>query len=330
MNGDTPSPGPDRISAWPIGLFAAVMGLFGLTLAIQASLVTLGQPVSLSWPVVGLALAALVLVAGGYVVKWRRSADAVIADWADPLRLVFFPAASISLLLAATALTPLLPGLARGLWILGAGMQAALSLAVLSAWTGPREFKLAQISPAWFIPAVGNIVAPVAGAHLGFEVVSWFFLAAGLVFWISLLPLVLLRLVTLGPPPAPLRPTLAILVAPPSVAALAWISLTRQTDEVALVFLGIAMTFALLVAVRIPAFLRLPFGIPAWAMTFPTAALAIACMRIGAGLSVPMLTSTGLFLTAALLVLEIWLVIRTVAAARSGGLFQHPPAAALP
>ncbi|MCA8882970.1 MAG: SLAC1 anion channel family protein [Rhodobacteraceae bacterium] len=315
----------DRIRSWPIGLFGMVMGLFGMALAVQASLAALGQDPQFSWPFVALALTGLVVVGTGYGLKAQRNAAAVAADWQDPLRLVFFPAMSISVMLAATALLPLTPGAARVLWILGAGMQAALSLAVLSAWTGPRDFALAQLTPAWFIPAVGNIVAPIAGARLGFDTVSWVFLAAGLIFWIALLPLVFLRLVTLGPPPAPMRPTLAILAAPPSVGALAWMALTGDPDQVALVLMGIGLTFGLLVAVRMPAFLRLPFGLPSWSLTFPMAALAIASLRIGTGLGVPALAFLGLGLTGALIVLAAWLLLRTLAAGQNGRLFQHPP-----
>lgn len=329
----TPNTDPaliNPVASWPIGLFAMVMGLFGLTLSVQAALHVTGNPVALSWPFLALALVGLGVVSIGYGAKLLHHRDKVLADWNDPLRLIFFPAASIALMLAATALLPVLPGLARPVWILGALLQAGLSLAVLSAWTGEREFQLAQISPAWFIPAVGNIVAPIAGARLGYMDVSWIFFASGLVFWVALLPLTILRLVTLGPPPPPLRPTLAVLVAPPSVGALAWMSLTGGADHFAAILTGMGITFALLVAVRLPIYLRLPFGIPLWALTFPWAALSVACLRLGDAGGRFAFVGIGIALTLGLVVLVLWLLLRTIRAGLDGRLFLHPPAAPKP
>ncbi|WP_193139175.1 MULTISPECIES: SLAC1 anion channel family protein [unclassified Meridianimarinicoccus] len=322
-----PAPPVDRPARWPIGLFPAVMGLFGLSLAVQASLAAMGASPALSWPFVLLGLAGLMVAVGGYGRKFLRHRAAVVADWNTPLNLVFFPAIAIATMLAGTALVPLLPGLARWIWILGAVAQAGLSLGVLSAWTGQREFQLAQVSPAWFIPAVGNIVAPIGGGQLGFEMISWVFMAAGLAFWLMLLPLVFLRLLTLGPPPAPLRPTLAILVAPPSVGAAAWMSVTGTVDTVAVILLGMGLSFALLVAVRMPIYLKQPFGLPHWGLTFPWAALAAACIRIGSSLEVPALVWLGNGLTLALAGLIAWLLVQTGRAFRDGRLFAVPPAA---
>ena len=148
-----------------------------------------------------------------------------MAEWMHPVRKAFFPAISISLLLIAVALSAWSPGLARLVWLVGAVLQVALMLGVISGWIGHNPFQTLHISPAWFIPAVGNVVAPLAGVPLGFVEFSWFFFSAGMIFWMVLLTLVMNRLIFHDPLPGKLMPTLTILIAPPAVGFLAWVNL---------------------------------------------------------------------------------------------------------
>ncbi len=123
---------------------------------------------------------------------------------------------------------------------------------LLRTGSGNRAFQTIHISPAWFIPAVGNVVAPIAGVGLGFPETSWVFFAAGLIFWIVLLVLVMNRLIFHDPLPGRMVPTLAILIAPPAVGFLAWLQLNggvldgfaRLLYAATLVFLGLALTQA--------------------------------------------------------------------------------------
>lgn len=81
-----------------------------------------------------------------------------------------------------------------------------------------------HVTPAWFIPVVGMVAAPLAGVTFGPIEVSWFFFSAGLVFWAALLPMVLTRLFIHDQPvPGQLLPTLAVLIAPPAVAFLSYL-----------------------------------------------------------------------------------------------------------
>ncbi len=280
---DLPEPPAEpRLAHLPISFFAAVMGLAGLALALHAGEAALGLP---GWPAraaLGATMAAFAGIAALYAMKAARHPAAVAAEWHHPVKLAFFPAITISLLLLATALAPHAEGAARALWLAGVAGQGALTLAVVSGWIGRRPFQPMHISPAWFIPAVGNVVVPVAGVPMGYAELSWLFFSAGLVFWIVLLTLVMNRLIFHDPLPGRLLPTLVILVAPPAVAFLAWVQLTGSGDGPAgRILLNTAYVFAAVVALQVPALARLPFALSFWALSFPLAALAIASMRFG-------------------------------------------------
>ena len=314
---------PGRLAHFPVAFFTVVMGLSGFTLALAEGEAALGLTRAISTGVYLFTLVIFAVIAGAYALKALRHPGAVRAEWDHPVKLSFFPAIPISLLLLAVATLPWQAALAEGLWLLGAGLQAVLMLAVISGWIGTRSFLQGHLTPAWFIPAVGNVVAPVAGAQLGYTELSWFFLSVGLIFWVVLLALVMNRLIFHDPIPERLQPTLVILIAPPAVGFLAWSALAGGLDPFGRVLINGAYLFVLVVAVQMPAILRLPFALSFWALSFPVAAVTIASFRYAALADTPLHRLIGLVLLVILAVTLAALLLRTWQAVRSGALF-HP------
>lgn len=275
MSDAVPTALPTRLEHFPISFFGVPMGLFGLTLALHAGGWGRASVVA-GW----LSLAVLLTLAAFYAAKALRHPQGIAAEWNHPVRLAFFPATSISVLLLAVFLRDIAPGPAEAVWALGAAAQGLLTLIVITTWISHRAFGPGQLSPAWFIPAVGNVVVPLAGVPLGHPEISWYFFSVGLILWIVLLTLVFNRLIFHDPLPGKLRPTLVILIAPPAVAFLAWMQLDGGViDPAARILLNAGYFFALLVAFQVPALLRLPFALSFWALSFPLAAVTTASFR---------------------------------------------------
>lgn len=315
---DTVATDRSRLAHFPITFFATSMGMMGLTLALRAGEAAFGLGHGASMAVLALSGLLFCLVILGYGLKALRHPHEVVAEWRHPVRIAFFPAMSISLLLFATALVDLAPAAAHGLWAVGAALQGALALAVVSAWIGHRPFQPGMITPAWFIPAVGNVIVPLAGARLGHVEISWLFFSSGLVFWVVLLTLVMNRLMFHDPLPGRMLPTLMILVAPPAVAFVAWLRLAGEPGPFGHFLLSTAYVFALLVATQAGRLRQLPFALSWWALSFPLAALAIASFGYAhAAASAPhrMIGAGLLFLLVAVVAV---LVLRTAAAIRDG------------
>jgi tellurite resistance protein len=203
---------------------------------------------------------------------------------------------------------------ATGLWVIGAVGQGGLTLAVVANWIGHRTFQTIHIGPAWFIPAVGNVVVPVAGAVLGFSEISWLFFSAGLVFWVILLTLVMNRLIFHDPLPARLLPTLVILIAPPAVAFIAYVRLTGDIDAFARILINSGYVFAAVVATQFGKFARLPFALSWWALSFPVAALTIASFLYAHETGSAAHEFIAGFLLAALVVIVLVLLYKTARA----------------
>lgn len=270
--------GAQRLSHFPVTFFAVAMGLMGLVLALHGAGRTLAWAAVLGQGVFYAAAVIFVAIGAVYLLKLLRYPAAVRAEWNHPVKLAFFPAMTVALLLTATACLGEYPSLARALWILGTVGQGILTIAVISGWISHRSFEVAHLTPAWFIPAVGNVIVPIAGAQMGYNEISWLFFSGGIVFWIVLLTLVMNRLVFHNPIPARLFPTLAILIAPPAVAFVAYYQLVGQVDPFARILLNTAYVFAVLMLVQVPKLLALPFALSWWALSFPVAGLTIASL----------------------------------------------------
>ena len=197
-------------------------------------------------------------------------------------------------------------------------LQAVLTIAVITGWIGARSFMHGQLNPAWFIPAVGNVIVPIAGVPLGYVELSWYFMSVGLIFWIVLLTLVVNRLIFHDPLPGRLQPTLVILIAPPAVAFVAWIRLVGGIDAFAHLLLNSAYFFTLIVAVQLPRIVKLPFAMSFWALSFPFAAVTIASFVYADAVGSAAHRVIGAGLLAVLVVVIVALVVRTLRAMRAG------------
>jgi tellurite resistance protein len=266
----------------PVTLFASVMGLGGLSLAWRHAGKVWDLP---QWPAMTfLALATMAFLVIGmlYALKWARHPAPARAELRDPVRMTFAPTLTISMLVLATAGQDVAPALASALWWVGALGHLAATLAVLSVWFSRPDIGLGAVTPAWFIPVVGNVITPLAAAQLGSVELAWFTFGVGVVFWLGLLPLVLQRVLLHDPPlPAKLLPTIAIFIAPPAVVMLSWQALTGVPDgPVVRILYSAAMVFVLLLWAQVPRLRSLAFALPWWAYTFPLAAASAAAISM--------------------------------------------------
>lgn len=305
-----------RLEHFPITFFATVMGMLGLTLALHAAEHSFQLGSALSMTALGVSVLMLATVALVYAAKMLRHPQAVKWEWNHPVRLAFFPTISISILLLSIAALGHWPGLAHALWLIGVVLQGALFLIVVSSWITHEKYKHPHLSPAWFIPAVGNVVVPVAGAQLGYTELSWLFFSAGLIFWVILLTLVMNRLTFHDPLPGRLQPTLVILIAPPAVAFIAWVRLTGEVGAFGHILLDTGYVFAAIVATQMPRILRLPFALSFWALSFPLAAVTISSFLYAQKSGSEPHKMLGTALLALLVVTILALVLRTLTAIR--------------
>lgn len=274
----TPSPGSGFAATMPLPLFASVMGTCGLGLVWHVVEHRWQLPPVVSASLTALAAVLLVVLLVSYGFKALRYPERVLKELRNPVRINFLPAVSINLILLGILSRPWLEMASNALWMIGAALQLVLTITIVTIWLN-SERPPNSLNPAWFIPAVGNILIPVASVPAGYLMTGWFFFSVGLFYWIILGTIVFYRLVIGDALEKPMRPTLAILMAPPAVAFLAWLQLGDGLGGVGMVLYFIALLNFLLLIPQVPGFLKLPFFPSWWAYTFPLAAFTVATFR---------------------------------------------------
>jgi tellurite resistance protein len=312
--------------------YSLVMGLCGLSLAWHRATPLMGEMAGAAALVIG-ALAALVFVvlAVATVARMQRYPEAWAEDLRHPVRHPFVAAMPISLILLATVSVALRgpDALAQGLWWVGSLSQLWVTVWVLSRWWRGNQvggLQWATVTPALFIPIVGNVLVPLAGVPLGHTEWATAQFGIGLLFWPVVLVMLLVRVAVAGLWPERLRPAVFILIAPPAVIGLAALQLGAPVG-VAWGLWGVALFSFLWAGSQARAIAGQPFAVPHWGLSFPLAAFAALTLRLATPGS--MLAVLGPVLLALATLLVCVLVLGTVRGLREGNLLAPEPVAAI-
>ena len=265
----------ERIQFFPITLFAVVMGLAGLAIAYEKAHHLLGLPKLPFLLLLGISSLLFLNNVIVYAIKAVQFPDEVKAEFFHPIRMNFFPAVSISLLLLGIAYYSSYPMVAISLWFIGTALHTLLTLYIFSYWIR-NNFEIIHSNPAWFIPIVGNVIIPIVGVDiLGSEAMVFYF-SVGIFFWLVLFTVVLYRIIFHHQLPEKFLPTLFILIAPPAVGFVSYLRITMNYDFFAIFLLDIGYFFTLLLFFMGRSFVRIRYFVSWWAFTFPLDAITIA------------------------------------------------------
>ncbi len=295
----------------PASHFGMVLGLAGLGQAWRAATRLWALP-----PLVGetiLAVAGLtwaVLIAG-YAWQAVRRFEQVQAECLHPVQGGTPALVSAATSLVAMAAQPYSMTLAWMLAIVSIAWHLGFSLWHTGMlWQGGRNAQ--DTLPTVYLPTVaGNFTSAAVLGSLGHPDWGWLFLGAGLFSWVALESLVIQRLWHPTTLPAPQRPLIGIQLAPPTVCAMAWLTLSSgSADHWILMLWGYGL-FQLLLGLRLAAWLRAQPFVPAyWAYTFGVDAASVTSLKLAhAGVGSAQALALPVFIGANLLI--GYLVLRT-------------------
>lgn len=336
MNPRSPTPLKFLFPGW----YAIVMGLCGLALAFHRAAAVMGDGAGAAGLVIGLlALGVFIALAIATLLRGQRYPQAWAEDRKHPVRHTFIATLPIALLLLATVAVASglhagsLRVLVDGLWWLGAVTQLWVTWWVLARWLRPvgagGGLPWPSVTPALFIPVVGNVLAPLAGWPLGHSELAAAQFGVGLLFWPVVMILLVMRIATQGLWPERLLPTTFIVIAPPAVVGLALLQMGAPT-LLAWGLWGMALFSLAWVATLLRRIGALPFGLPHWAMSFPLAALSALTLRLGeATPAATAMAPIGIALLAGTALIVAALSLATVRGLRDGSLLAPEPVAPL-
>ncbi|MCD4705785.1 SLAC1 anion channel family protein [bacterium] len=266
----------NRLKNFPISFFAVVLGLVGFTLVLQKLEPLLGFLFNIYTYALYFTLAMFLIISLIYIAKIIKYPQEIKKEFFHPIKINFFPLlAKIFLILSVIYLNVDMV-YSKNFWIIGVILQFIFSIVILSIWIRHSKFEFHHLSPAWFIPIVGNVIVPIAGVAHGFIEISWFFFSIGIVMWITLFIIVFNRIIFHNPIPDKLVPTFFILFAPPAIAFIAYVKLAGAMDSFARVLYYISLFLFVLIFAQFNMFSKIKFYLSWWAYSFPMAAITVA------------------------------------------------------
>ncbi len=318
---------PSAILNMPVILFASVLGVIGLGLAWREANYTFGVPGFIGETIIGFGAGLYVAILTLYILKIVKARDRVKAEYEDDVSINFLPTITIGLMLVGIGAGPHLPGLGEVLWAIGAIGNVIMTLYVVTGSWFARDHRLERVTPAWFIPVIGNIIAPIGGSQFLYMDASWMLYGISVFFWLILTAIVFNRLMFHEPMAAASRPTMFILLAPPSLAFTAYVLLNGgYVDNFGQMLFGIALLTALLLATRVKDYLKLPFSLSWWAFTFPMDALAIAALLYHQHTYSPLTAGLAILCLGVTTIIVSIVTVKTFIAASRGEILRPRPA----
>jgi tellurite resistance protein len=296
----------------PPAVFPAIMGLFGLGLALRRGAEVIGYPVAIAEIALGAISLLWVFATLGYAAKLSQRPSVIMEDLAILPGRAGLAAMSLGLFLLAATLLPYSADAALGLALLGLGLHAVLAgLIIVALAKGPAEGRI--VTPVWHLSFVGFIIAAVTLAPLGYvtlaKAIFWATAVVAAGIWaVSILQLIK-RI-----PPAPLRPLLAIHLAPASL--LGTVAILLDMPQIAVGFALIGGVIVLSMAVAARWITEAGFSALWGAFTFPVAAYASLLLLLAAAMgaqsawvwagSLCLFAAIGIVPSIALKVLQAW------------------------
>jgi tellurite resistance protein len=271
---------PRLLTSVPVAFFGIVLGIAGFGGAwTQASHI---WPVSSSiGAALGLmALAVWMLLTVLYLAKWLLSREQALAEFRHPIQCCFVALWPISGALVAAPLRFWLPRASALLAFIS--IAGALLFGIFrqgGLWQGGRD--PTTTTPALYLPTVAaSLISTIVLSSFGYFSLAGLLFGIGVFSWLAIESVILHRLLVVGELSPALRPTLGIQLAPPSVACVAYESISQgPPDLLTQALIGYAL-FQLLLLGRLTSWIRRqPFNASYWAFAFGASALPTAMIQ---------------------------------------------------
>lgn len=265
----------------PASFFGMPLGVLALGIAWQAAANVWALPHQIGATLVWFGSALWVLLFVLYIAKWVRQRAAAEAEFDHPVQCCFVGLAGVVASLASIGLEPYVPTVSLVMFILGATWTVVFAVYRTGRlWMGGRKPE-ATTAVLYLPTGAGSFVSASAAVAHGHMEWGQLFFGAGLFAWLAIESVLLHRLYTAEPMPAALRPTLGIQLAPPAVAAVAYLNVgSGLPDLFAHALMGYALLQALVLIGLWPWLRAAGASAGWWGFSFGAAALPTAAIKL--------------------------------------------------
>ncbi|MES1221529.1 MAG: C4-dicarboxylate ABC transporter, partial [Bacteroidota bacterium] len=168
------------------------------------------------------------------------------------------------------------------IWLSGVLLIFLFAWFVLHKWMGKQQLP-ENAMPVWVLPVTGTLNVPIVGNSFKFagaHECSLLFFGFGIIFIIILMTIIISRLFFQPPMEVNAQPSLLILVAPFALAYNGYSGLNNIPDIAASSFFYFFLFLLVIFGSKLLLLPKCcPFQVSWWSVSFPLAAVSVACLR---------------------------------------------------
>ena len=215
----------------PASFFGIVLGLAGLGNAWRVAHRVWQLPAVVGESLLLLAALVWLILVAFYVAKWIYASHQAKGELSHPIQCCFVGLIGVTGMLVAGAALPYSRGFALVLFVLGVVYTVAFGTwRTGGLWQGGRD--ASHTTAVLYLPTVaGSFVTAAIASTLGYPQWGELAFGAGMFSWLAIESVLIHRLYTAEALPLPIRPTLGIQLAPPTVGAIAYLSLSSGPPD---------------------------------------------------------------------------------------------------
>jgi tellurite resistance protein len=258
-----------------------VLGIVGLGSAWRAAAKLWNTPAFVSESIMALGAAVWLILMLAYACRWVFNRTEAMAEVGHPIQCCFVSLVPATTTLMGLAVIPYDRSAALVIWVIGTVGQLGFG-AWRSAGLWRGGMAMETVTPILYLPAVAsNLISSIVAGALGLTSWGAMFLGMGVLSWLAIESALLLRLWTAPSLPLPLRPSLGIQMAPPVVAAVAYLANSPGEGTLLAKALWGYGLLQLLYGVRLlPWVLKQPFSASYWGYSFAATAVSVGALQL--------------------------------------------------
>lgn len=299
----------------PVSYFSMPMGLLGLGIeAHHFEKLTALQHNFSDW-VLQLAWTLLAIMTAYSVLKLftPEGRQFLKVQWQNSISLLDFPILSLTSLLLLLSLEDFYQS--GGVWLIAFGaivlVHTYLNIEILTRWLNDASLQLQDIRPTFFILLSGNFMVVIVGDFYlpkSYDEFLWFYFSVSLFLWFTFVFILFYRLIFEVSIQDTLRPSLFIILSPPSLGLIAYalLSHAEQMSAVTWVLFSFATFFLVMWFLMQRFFRKIRLTMIGWAFIYPLASYDVALQVIYH------LTNNSLILSLAFVVMVTNIVLSSI------------------
>ncbi len=271
-----------------------------------------------------------------WALRWIFFFKEAKADLFNPVISSFCPTVAVAFLVVAGGFVTIVNDIqtAEIFWIIGVILMSIFAFLIPFIMFTHENITIAHINPGWYIPPVGLIVIPIAGAFFEpistgiykqiITIINFLGYGAGFFLYMALLSIIVYRLILHSPLPGKIAPTIWINLGPIGAGSIALINIVSNTSFIhqkepfftfVLIFWSFGLWWLIIALIMTFRYIKkseLSYSMSWWAFIFPLGAYVVSTHMVAKIFNFSIVNGFGFIIFCLLFLIWITTLIYTL------------------